>query len=159
MKPYPWKCAKCLHQAVEPAVLPTYVTELDHDGRTYQVSVEDLEVLQCKNCGAIVLDDDASDRLSSSLREAAGLLSPAQIRRHREDLGLTQKQLANLLRISESTLCRWETGGQIQQRCMDAFLRVAFQSEEARGILGDTGAGWDAAEVPVVADRSPSRTG
>src|SRR6202034_406490 len=101
------------------------------------------------------LDDGASDRLSSSLREAAGLLSPGQIRRHRESLGLTQKQLANLLRISESTLCRWETGGQIQQRCMDAFLRVAFQSAEARGILGDTGAGWDAAEVPMIADRSP----
>jgi putative zinc finger/helix-turn-helix YgiT family protein len=142
MKPYPWKCATCRNLAVEPISLPTYVTELDHDGRKYTVVVENLDVLQCKHCGAIVLDDDASDRLSDSLRDAVGLLSPEQIRRGREDLGLTQKQLANLLRISESTLSRWETGGQIQQRCMDAFLRVFFQSVEARRILGSSEAGW-----------------
>jgi putative zinc finger/helix-turn-helix YgiT family protein len=163
MKPYPWKCATCRQQTVEPVVLPTYVADLDHDGRTYQVAVNNLAVLQCKNCGAIVLDDDASDRLSDSLREAAGLMSPEQIRRHREGLGLTQKQLANLLRISESTLCRWETGGQIQQRCMDAFLRVAFESAEARRVLRDVGAGWVSADNPgaasMVSDRSPSSSG
>jgi putative zinc finger/helix-turn-helix YgiT family protein len=163
MKPYPWKCATCRHQAVEPVTLSSYHTELDHDGRTYEVAVENLDVLRCTNCGAIVLDDDASERLSGSLREAAGLLSPERIRHHREGLGLTQKQLANLLRISESTLSRWETGGQIQQRCMDAFLRVAFQSAEARRILGDTGAGWggvgDATGMPMAPDRLPSHTG
>jgi putative zinc finger/helix-turn-helix YgiT family protein len=158
MKPYPWKCATCRLQAVEPVTLSTYLADLDHDGRKYEVAVKNLDVLRCKNCGAIVLDDDASDRLSDSLREAAGLMSPEQIRRHREGLGLTQKQLANLLRISESTLCRWETGGQIQQRCMDAFLRVAFQSAEARRILGDMGAGWTAAEVPMVPGRLPSHS-
>ena len=141
MKPYPWKCATCRIQAVEPATLPKYVADLEHDGRKYQVVVENLDVLQCRHCGAIVLDDDASDRLSDSLRAAAGLLSPEQIRRHREGLGLTQKQLASLLRISESTLSRWETGGQIQQRCMDAFLRVVFESVEARSILGTALAG------------------
>jgi putative zinc finger/helix-turn-helix YgiT family protein len=141
VKPYPWKCATCRTQAVEPTTLPTYVADLEHDGRKYRIVVENLDVLQCRHCGAIILDDDASDRLSDSLREAAGLLSPEQIRRHREGLGLTQKQLASLLRISESTLSRWETGGQIQQRCMDAFLRVVFESVEARSILGATLAG------------------
>ncbi len=163
MRPYPWKCATCGLQAVEPVTLSTYLAELDHDGRKYEVAVKDLDVLRCKNCGTIVLDDDASERLSDALREAAGLLSPEQIRNHREGLGQTQKQLANLLRISESTLCRWETGSQIQQRCMDAFLRVVFQSADARRILSDSEAGWPGVGAPgelsIVTDRSPSSAG
>ena len=78
----------------------------------------------------------AQEAWLEALRAAAGLLSPAEIRKGREGLGLTQKQLANQLRISEFTLSRWETGAQIQQRSMDAFLRVFFQSGEARRLLG-----------------------
>jgi DNA-binding transcriptional regulator YiaG len=71
--------------------------------------------------------------LSESLRDAAGLLSPEQIRQNREALRLTQKQLANLMRISESTLSRWETGGQIQQRCMDGMALGFRVTDESGG--------------------------
>lgn len=89
-------------------------------------------------CGAIVLDDAADVRLSDALRAATGLLKPAEIRAKREALGLKQKELAGYLRINESTLLRWETGAQIQQRSMDACLRIFFELPEARRILGVT---------------------
>jgi transcriptional regulator with XRE-family HTH domain len=41
-------------------------------------------------------------------------------------LGLTQKELAERLQIAEATLCRWETGRQIQQRLSDLALRLYF---------------------------------
>jgi hypothetical protein len=49
-----------------------------------------------------------------------------------------QGKFRNMLHalIAEATLSRWETGAQIQQRAMDAFLRVFFRSAEARGVLG-----------------------
>src|SRR5207237_5930376 len=50
-------------------------------------------------------------KVSNALRAEAGLLTPEQIRRQREELGLTQKQLADALQVGESTLSRWETGG------------------------------------------------
>ncbi|MGO9598691.1 MAG: helix-turn-helix domain-containing protein [Isosphaeraceae bacterium] len=135
------RCISCRERAVAPTVLPTYTTELEHDGRSYTVSVKDLPVLQCENCKAIVLGDDANTAISAALRREAGLLSPEEIRANRERLGLSQKQLAQYLRISESTLSRWSTGAQIQQRAMDALLRVFFLSAEARLILaGPTGA-------------------
>jgi putative zinc finger/helix-turn-helix YgiT family protein len=126
----------CRERAVAPVTLDRYETELEHDGRKYAISVADLAVLKCRHCGEVYLDEAADERLSEALRAAAGLLPPAEIRRGREGLGLTQKQLANQLRISEFTLSRWETGAQIQQRSMDAFLRVFFQSGEARRLLG-----------------------
>lgn len=47
MKPFPWKCGKCRERAVRPVTLPTYEADQEHDGRSYHVSVTDLEVFQC----------------------------------------------------------------------------------------------------------------
>lgn len=135
MKPFPWKCGKCRERAVHPTTLSSYEAELEHDGRTYHVSLSDLQVFKCERCGAIILDDLGDDRLSDALRAAAGLLQPSEIRAKREALGLKQKELASYLRIAESTLSRWETGAQIQQRAMDALLRIFFEVPEARRML------------------------
>src|SRR5207244_4396982 len=53
----------------------------------------------------------------------------------RDKLALTQKQLANLLGVSEATVSRWETGARIQQRAMGRFLRVCLASPAAVGLL------------------------
>ncbi len=138
MKPFPWKCGTCRERAVAPTVLPNYVADLEHDGRKYRITLDNFPVLRCSRCGAIMLDDEASRKLSDALRTEAGLLLPSEIRKNREALGLTQKELAGYLLIAESTLSRWETGAQIQQRSMDAFLRGFFQVQELRSFLGAT---------------------
>lgn len=139
MKPYPWKCGNCRERAINPVTLPSYSADLEHDGRKYHVTLTDLQAARCDNCGTIMLDAAADRRLSDALRMEVGLLRPAEIRARREELGLTQKELAGQLQIAEATLSRWETGAQIQQRVMDRFLRVFFQSAEARNILGVLG--------------------
>ncbi|HEY2156595.1 MAG TPA: type II TA system antitoxin MqsA family protein [Isosphaeraceae bacterium] len=134
-KPYPWKCAACRERAVAPVALPSYSASLEHDGRAYEVELHDLPVLRCGHCGEVVFGDEAEVRLSDALRDAAGLLHPAEMRGRREALGLTQKQLARRLRIAESTLSRWETGAQIQQKCTDLMLRSFFDVPELRRYL------------------------
>ena len=124
------KCMVCRQRAVSATTLASYAMDMEHDGRKYTISVADFSVLQCQNCGEIYLDGAADERLSDALRTAAGLLSPTEIREKREGLGLTQEQLASLLRIPEYTISHWEAGAQIQQGSMDAFLRVIFQSAE-----------------------------
>jgi putative zinc finger/helix-turn-helix YgiT family protein len=135
MKPYPWKCRTCREREVRPAEVD-YSTEVEHDGRTYHVRVPGLAVLRCDACGALVLDDEALEKVSNAFRYEAGLLMPAQIRKKREALGLTQKQLAVLLGVSEWSLSRWETGAQIQQRAMNNLLKGFFDVPEFRAHLG-----------------------
>lgn len=113
---------------MSPEILPSFSADLEHDGRSYQIALSDFPALQCACCGNIMLDDAANRTLSDALRAQVGLLAPGDIRRNRELLRLTQKELASCLRIAESELSRWETGVQIQQRCMDTMLRAFFGS-------------------------------
>ncbi len=132
MKPFPWKCGQCHQKQVIGTTLASYETDLDHDGRNYPLTMINFRVARCENCGNIILDDQANRELIDALRVAAGLLHPTTIRERREALGLTQKTLASQLRVSESTLSRWESGAQIQQRAMDLLLRGYFYVDEFR---------------------------
>lgn len=134
MKPFPWKCGTCRQRGLVPVVLD-YQTEITHDGRAYPLSLPALKVFRCEQCGAIVLDDEACKRITAALRVAAGLLSPEEIRRGREALGLTQEQFARYLQVGQETLARWETGGQTPQHSMDRLMRLYFQVPEARRFL------------------------
>src|SRR5438132_92851 len=119
------KCGHCRERAV--VLQPVdYSVEIDHDGRTYTVKISGLVVPKCGQCGTFVLDDFANQQISAAFRREACLLSPEEIRSQRTALGLTQQALADHLGIAVSTLSRWETGAQIQQRVLDRILRAYF---------------------------------
>src|SRR5438552_9638806 len=99
------KCGECRQRSMAIATMP-YTLQIDHDGRKYNVTVPALTVPKCGNCGAISIDHTAEEQIDAAFRQEAGLLSREQIRRNREALGLTQKELANRLGIGEATLCR-----------------------------------------------------
>jgi putative zinc finger/helix-turn-helix YgiT family protein len=108
-----------------------YSADVKHDGRAYHIEIPRLEYYQCDKCpDSIVLTDAADEVVGRELRKVAGLLFPEKIRDIREQFGLSQKQLADLLGIGEATVCRWETGVQIQQRAFDKMLR-AYQNVPA----------------------------
>ena len=139
MRPYPWKCKTCGECAVSERTIE-YVIEKEHDGRAYSLKIPNLEILECEKCHARTLLDVSAERVTEALREAAGLLSPKDIRENRKALGLNQEQFAKLLRVAKETVSRWETGGQIQQRAMDLLLRVFFGVPQVRFWLADPGA-------------------
>ena len=128
------KCGKCRQRAMELASVP-YTTQIDHDGRKYTLTIPDLVVPRCANCGTISPDDEANRQNSAAFRKQAGLLSPEQIRSQRLALGLTQQALADLLGVAVFTLSHWETGAQIQQRSLDRSLRAFFKLPELRKAL------------------------
>ena len=134
--PFPWPCSQCGLRTVERETL-TYSTEVPYDGRTYTVEVAAFLVPQCQNCGAMVLDDQANDQITAALRLQLGLLTCEQIRRNRDALGLKQRDFAAILGVGESTVSRWETGAQIQQKSLDKLMRLYFAIPEVREALAD----------------------
>lgn len=130
------KCSTCNQRTVAFAIVP-YEIQVDHDGRKHQVSIPDLSVARCSNCGEIYFDSEASNQVTRAFCKQAGLLTGEEMRRRREKLGLTQEALAELLGVDAHELAWWENGERIQQRHMDRFLRAFFALPELRRTLAD----------------------
>ncbi len=90
-KPFPWRCPECGKREVRPATV-RHTSEIKHDGRHYTVEVPRLRVPRCSACGELVFDNEADDQIAQALRQQLGLLSGEQIRKNREDLGLSQRK-------------------------------------------------------------------
>ena len=117
-------CIECGKKSMR-LVQDRYEADVKHDGRSYRIDIPLLEYYRCDDCPkSLVLTDAADEAVGRELRRMAKLLLPQQIRDIRKKFGLSQKELAELLGIGEATLCRWETGTQIQQRAFDKMLRA-----------------------------------
>jgi putative zinc finger/helix-turn-helix YgiT family protein len=136
IKPFPWKCRNCGKMAVRRARV-SYPVDVEYDGRKYKILVKGLKSPQCQKCHRIFPDAKANRQITQEFLRQAKLLTPQQIRRKREALGLTQKQFATILGFAEATISRWETGTQIQQRSLDNYLRIFFAFPDVRRALMD----------------------
>jgi putative zinc finger/helix-turn-helix YgiT family protein len=92
------------------------------------VRVPDATHLACPRGHDPVLRADDARRLRERAidlyRSKYGLLTAEQIRSMRERFGLTQSELARLLRLGQNTLSRWEAGRNVQTAAMDVLLRI-----------------------------------
>ena len=93
-----------------------------------EISVPSAAHLRCPRCGEVVLRFEDARRLSADAiaiyRRKHGLLSAEDIRAVRKRFGLTQRDLARLLRLGSNTISRWEAGRNVQTEAMDVLLRL-----------------------------------
>lgn len=93
-----------------------------------EIAVTGSSHLSCPKCHEVVLRFDDARRLRQraleSYRQTYELLSADEIRSIRGRFGLTQAELARLLRLGANTISRWEAGRNVQTASMDMLLRV-----------------------------------
>lgn len=135
-RPFPWRCPACGKKEVRLARI-AHRSEVRYEGRLHAVEVPTLRAARCAACGELVFDNDADEQIAAAFRESVGLLSAQQIRLNREQLGLSQRQLAEQLGVAVETISRWETGVLTQSRAMDRYLRVYFGVPAVRAALID----------------------
>jgi DNA-binding transcriptional regulator YiaG len=100
---------------------PVHVPTLDGTGVAETVLVKVPAWRDPKN-GEIYLDTEATTILDRVKARHMGLLTPEQIKALRQRLGLTQKQVSELLQIGEKTWTRWETGRERPFRSINVLL-------------------------------------
>lgn len=81
-------------------------------------------VVTCQTCGSAWTGSEAEDIRHAAVCRYLGRLSPAEILDIREGHGLSQSEFSRLTGFGEASLCRWETGAQIQNASSDRFLRL-----------------------------------
>lgn len=93
-----------------------------------EIRVPNISHLRCPKCGEGLFSLQEAEALRLGAfeiyRKKYGLLSAEEIRAVREHYGLTQAELAQLLRLGGNTLSRWETGRNVQSAAMDVLLRL-----------------------------------
>lgn len=134
---FPIRCIECGKKEVRPAAVRQEV-QRNHDGRVYDLIVNELPVTQCASCGETFFTENSDDRIVAALREQLALLTPAQIRVNLTALGISQKDAAQSLGIAPETLSRWLTGTVIQSRAMDNWMRTYFTFPDVREKLNRT---------------------
>jgi len=93
-----------------------------------EIAVPSAAHLRCPRCGENVLRFSGSKRLGdgaiATYRKKHGLLAADEMRAIRERVGLTQADLARLLRLEPNTVSRCESGRNVQTGAMDLLLRL-----------------------------------
>ena len=123
------ECPDCGGSAT--STLQTQTFPYKHGDQTVELPIA-AEVFACTTCGFQWTDSDAEVARHDAVCRYLGVLTPGDVRRGRQQAGLTQVQLAQLTGIGEASIKRWESGSLIQNRSHDLLLRLAFQGEGLR---------------------------
>ncbi len=70
-----------------------------------------------------LLDEEALAEIERVKARHMGLMSPEEIKALRTRLGVTQKQIVELLQIGKKSWSRWETGRERPSRSMNILIR------------------------------------
>jgi HTH-type transcriptional regulator / antitoxin MqsA len=116
-----------------------HVGSLDEVVNGETISVPRMSYHRCPECGELLIDA-STERLVrqaafETYRRRHRLLGIDAIRELRRRLGMTQGELASLLRLGPNTLSRWEAGRNVQTAAMDLLLRLLRDVPNARAYL------------------------
>lgn len=116
-------CDDCEVGSLRPS---TYADDFMHRGGT--IHVTGLESYLCDQCGADPVFADQARRnhckINDARRLADGMLTGAQVREIRSNIGLTQAAAGELIGGGPMAFSKYERGEVIQSAVMDNFLRV-----------------------------------
>jgi len=92
------------------------------------------EAYVCPECGLSAGTVESAGKIQQAIAEAyrkkTGLLSGGEIKKLRQNKGMTQEDLAAVMNVGIASIKRWETGA-IQSRSMDQALRHNFSEGPA----------------------------
>lgn len=100
----------------------------------------DVEYYRCSECGEEMVqlrtDDDPLDEAYREYRRRKGMVQPEQIREFRQNLGLTQKELSDLLGIGVASLSRYENGA-LQEPAHDQVLKFGMDTSNLLKLIAE----------------------
>ena len=98
----------------------------------------EVEYYRCEECGEEMMqlraDDDPLDKAYREYRRRKGMAQPEDIHEFRQKLGLTQKELSELLGIGVASLSRYENGA-LQEQAHDQILRFGMDTTNLLKLL------------------------
>ncbi len=107
--------------------------EYKHANETHSLSAE-VDVYSCADCGFEFTDSSAEDARHNAVCEFLNVQPPKHVKAVRLQYGLTRAQMAEVSRIGDASLARWESGALIQSGAYDNYLYLLRYSENMERI-------------------------
>lgn len=105
-----------------------HIPNLEGDGIQETVSVKvpvDIDSVT----GEELITSEGVQLIEDTKARYMGLLLPKEIKAMRQFLGLTQKQMSELLQAGEKSYTRWETGRARPSRMVNVLLRLVYSGK------------------------------
>jgi len=138
-RPHPWLCPNC---GAEEVYLTTihYTASAKKDGVVHTFEIPEFIINRCRVCETLLFSNYSNQQISQALQAhlRTVVLQPEQIRNARQELGLSEGQLAAKLGVAEELISRWETEAITPPRAMDNLLRLYFGIPAVREALKGT---------------------
>ncbi|MPM22855.1 hypothetical protein SDC9_69314 [bioreactor metagenome] len=101
--------------------------QITHNVKGVEITIN-ADVCVCKECGEEVGDEDTDTAILREIyteyRKLKGLLNPTDIKRIREQYGVSQVVFAKILGLGEKTIARYENGS-IQDEAQNNLILLA----------------------------------
>jgi putative zinc finger/helix-turn-helix YgiT family protein len=115
------KCPAC-GQGHLVGITRTEEFDFDLGDETVKVRARNVPVEKCDRCGEVISGPGAAQVRHDAICHAAKLLTPAENKAIREQLGWSQQRLADLTGLGVATISRWERGRLLQNRSSNKIL-------------------------------------
>lgn len=117
--------ARCPHCGAANVSEAWCVTKFPYGAGAKATELEvELPVWTCQVCAGQFLDYRAEQIKTEAICRHLRLLSPAQVRKTRQNCSMSLSEFAEVTGISPKTLAKWEAGDLIQSRSDDHLVRL-----------------------------------
>ena len=116
------ECPECGHSAVSTKMTP-HTFAYGNGKEAVQITTT-LPLRVCGHCEFEYYDKEGQTAQHEAVCRHLGVMTPSEIRRLREDLGLSRAEFAELTGLGDATIARWERGALIQNIGNDRYLRL-----------------------------------
>jgi YgiT-type zinc finger domain-containing protein len=120
-------CSVCASGHYAEAFVPYQTTTSDG----LEVTIPQVRVLRCSQCGDELLPPDAQKHIDEALAEATEQLTCRELERMAERFGDDQTEIAETMGLGSKTFHRWLKGTQYPSRSMGYYMRVLVEFPEA----------------------------
>ena len=128
-------CPACEQGHMQASVGP-YEVDL---GENLRLTIPNVPQEICDHCGEIAIGAEAARLIDAAIAEQTEQLTPHELERIREDLGVDQTEMSKILGLGGKTYHRWEKGNQVPSRSMGYYLRTLAEFPEAFAWLRERG--------------------
>jgi putative zinc finger/helix-turn-helix YgiT family protein len=144
-------CFECEGGMLQP-ILEEYVT---HHPKLGDITIPDVPMLRCDQCGDVVIGDEGNDRIDAFIDAALHVISPEEIQAFLTKYNLTQRRASEITGFGEKNISRWLTGRARPSESVSNFLRVLLADEQAFERLKQKNFSDDKTISCPVEDRQP----